>query len=336
MLELYCELLLARAGVLDQIAFSERGVKARAKAKAVESARVRAKAAKAAGRGGRGGPAGGNVRGGGSGGAGGGGLGWFRGSSKAGAAGAAPETGSPASEGSAAGGNNNNVTNEDMQKQGDDPDFASDSDEEEEEDCYLDPGLDEAAAAIFYAVPRFPREVRELGNLRILLMERWGKDFASLATDNKGQIKVPERLVKSLKVKSPDKELVENYLKEIAKAYKIDWPGKSGQDEEDEDLGAAPSLPGAPSGGVDDDNNDNTKDDGDGGGGGGDNGIPSVPKTLQDPKKGKSPANEPAPPPPATNKQEPSNNNNPPATTVDGRVIPEVDELARRFAALKR
>lgn len=360
MLELYCELLLARAGVLDQIAFSERGIKGRAKAKAEEAARARAKAAKAAGKVARG-SAGGNVRGSGNGGGGGGGggkgsgggeggFGWFRSSSKASSAPA--ETGSPASEGSAG----NNPAKEDTQQQQQQQQreleqqqqeedyrqtqsYNSDSDSDSEEECYLDPGLDEAAAAIFYAVPRFPREVRELGNLRILLMERWGKDFASLTSENKAQVKVPERLVKSLKVKSPSRDLVENYLKEIARAYKVDWPpAKRDRDEEeegddDDDLGAAPSLPGAPRGGVDGSDNNNNSNDG---GGGGDNGIPSVPKTSLQQDKGKSPTNNSNNN--ATNRDESASTSNapPPATTVDGRVIPEVDELARRFAALKR
>ena len=95
---------------------------------------------------------------------------------------------------------------------------------DEEADTYLNAGLDEAAVAIFYACPRFPREVKELSTLRLLLMERWGKEFATLAQDNKAAIKIPERLVKRLRVKQPSVELVESYLREIAKAYNVAWP----------------------------------------------------------------------------------------------------------------
>ncbi|KAK2768245.1 hypothetical protein FQN54_000097 [Arachnomyces sp. PD_36] len=340
MLELYCELLLARAGVLDQMAFSERGVKARAKAKAVESARVRAKAAKAAGRAGRkkgrGGKAGAAAAAPASTGGSGGGFGWFRSSPK-------PTT-KPAPQPALAPESSTTPKQEHEQ----DPEQDTPHPEEEEEDeedplsdssstsstssesYYLDPTLDEAASAIFYTTPRLSREVRELHNLRLLLTERWGKDFASLASENKLEgVRVPERLVKSLKVRSPGKELVENYLREIARAYKVEWPrGGGGGDEEEEDLGAAPALPGAPRGGVDGGGNKG----GGGDGAGGDGGDIQQSSTGSN-DKGKQSASDPStqkktsPPPPVAAE---------PTTTVDGRVIPEVDELARRFAALKR
>ena len=84
-------------------------------------------------------------------------------------------------------------------------------------------GLEEAAASIMYAAPRFPREVRELGMVRVLLVERFGKEFAIRAQENRDNI-VPERVVKKLKVDPPSEKLVTAYLSEIAKTYGVDWP----------------------------------------------------------------------------------------------------------------
>lgn len=184
MIELYCELLLARAAVLDQLAFSDKGAEARNKAKeelkqSLEKKGVASSQPEQKQRG----------------------LGWFS-SSK-----------SPSAF--------SNQHDRVQQPAG----TLDESDGfDEEANCYINAGLDEAAAAIFYSCPRFPREVKELTQLRLLLMERWGKEFATLAQDNKAAIKLPERLVKRLRVKPPSTELVESYLREIARAYNVGWP----------------------------------------------------------------------------------------------------------------
>src|SRR4051794_15556573 len=51
----------------------------------------------------------------------------------------------------------------------------------------LESGLEEAAASIIYAAPRLPREVRELGVVRALLVERFGKEFAIRAQENRDE-----------------------------------------------------------------------------------------------------------------------------------------------------
>ncbi|EED22307.1 DUF292 domain protein [Talaromyces stipitatus ATCC 10500] len=204
MVELYCELLLARAAVLDQIAFSDKGVEARNKAKEelnrqnlekknAASTTSTPEPKKA------------------------GGFGWFS-SSKVSPTVPEYQANSKPQELVAA--------------------AATDErdDFNDEANSYINVGLDEAAVAIFYACPRFPREVKELTTLRLLLMERWGKEFATLAQDNKAAIKIPERLVKKLRVKPPSKELVESYLREIAKAYNVVWPAGEGEDVAEGDV----------------------------------------------------------------------------------------------------
>ncbi|KAL8856058.1 MAG: hypothetical protein Q9178_007314 [Gyalolechia marmorata] len=100
-----------------------------------------------------------------------------------------------------------------------------------------DPGLEEAIKSIIHAAPR--TDVKELQQARQLLVEKYGKDFALEAVENRDG-KVAERVVKKLKVEPPDAVLVDLYLKEIAKTYSVDWPkGQSkrqnGSDEEDDD-----------------------------------------------------------------------------------------------------
>ncbi|KAL2003159.1 hypothetical protein VTN02DRAFT_4854 [Thermoascus thermophilus] len=341
MVELYCELLLARAAVLDQIAFaSERGPRARSRARrevgmgmgmGMGSGALEKKKS-SAGSGSRGF---------------GFGLGFFGGGGGRGEASKKQDEPSTTTTTTTP------------------PGESAEKEEEAEDTSYIDPGLDEAAAAIFYAWPRFPREVRELTTLRALLVERWGKDFAALVQDNRAAVKVPERLVKRLTVRPPSKELVESYLREIAKAYGVAWPKEQYEHEQQEPLDGPPLPPGYGDG------------DGDGHGHGDDGGLPSTPRPKppfttrpSDATEALSKATPPrdigphdatgrspvrvAPPGPssdnpnprvkipggadAADREEQASRDATPsvAAAPAPKKIPEMDELARRFAALKR
>ena len=346
MVELYCELLLARANVLDQVAFGEKGAKARSRAKE-EKARFEAEKRRASGAA-AGAPApaaGGNESGGGSksffgfpfGKAFGGGGGQ---QSKATATAAPPSSSSSSNQ----------------------PKPADDTTDDEY--TYIDSALDEAATAVFYAWPRFPHDVRELTIVRTLLTDRFGKDFMTLAQENKVEhVRVPERLAKGLRVRPPTQELVDSYLREIARAYGISW----GEDTEQpigggDDLGnAPPEFVGDTTGGEggdDDESGDNPE-------------LPSTPgKEKQHPdntarcasetnelnkttpprrpvQSGKSPVIV-APPGARTDNLQPrvrvpgagdaDSTEESKESNVDNgaKKIPEVDELSRRFAALRR
>lgn len=81
--------------------------------------------------------------------------------------------------------------------------------------------------------------MKELQQARQLLVEKYGKDFALEAIENTDG-KVAERVVKKLKVEPPDAVLVDLYLKEIAKTYGVEWPRahskrQNESDEEDDD-----------------------------------------------------------------------------------------------------
>lgn len=100
------------------------------------------------------------------------------------------------------------------------------------------PGLEEAVKSIMYAAPRI--EVKEINAVKILLAEKFGKEFAKTAADNADGM-VSEKVVKKLSVTPPPEALVNGYLEEIARTYGVDWPKKP--------LGSAPKF-------VDDDDED--------------------------------------------------------------------------------
>lgn len=332
MVELYCELLLARANVLDQLAFGEKGTRARLRAKELLKRQTQAQTAQA-GRSGTGvqsGESSGSRFG----------FSWLGGGQRkdAGSVTTPTSAGSPGDSGDVPG---------------------------DDEDAYMDTALDEAAVAIFYAWHRFPHELRELTMLRTMLGERYGKEFMTLAQDNKVDlVKVPDRLLKGLRVRPPGQELVESYLREIAKAYGVVWP-------EGEDVDVQEELGDAPPEFVDNgQGHDGDPDDGD---------MPATPAKQQPdsarpslsdsrrasdtselnkatpprgPAAGRSPVSV-APPAPRTDNPNPhvkipgAEERNA-GTSAPGQStgaapskgnkngIPELDELTRRFAELKR
>ncbi|EEQ84198.1 hypothetical protein RJZ56_003285 [Blastomyces dermatitidis] len=104
-----------------------------------------------------------------------------------------------------------------------------------EKDVYLDPDLDKAAAVIFYCYMRLPRDIPGLPELRAKLIQRWGSDFANKAQGADPSIPLPDELIDRLRIQNPPELLVENYLKEIAKAHGISWHQ---EDDEEADGGA--------------------------------------------------------------------------------------------------
>lgn len=104
-----------------------------------------------------------------------------------------------------------------------------------------DPGLEEAVKSLIYAAPR--TDVKELQQVRALLCDKYGKEFAMVAMENSDE-KVSEKVLKKLTVTPPAQELVNGYLEEIARTYGVDWPKKP-----KEELGDPPNY-------LDDDDDD--------------------------------------------------------------------------------
>ncbi|KAI0206296.1 DUF292-domain-containing protein [Astrocystis sublimbata] len=217
------------------------------------------------------------------------------------------------------------------------------------ENATCDPGLEEAVKSIIYAAPK--TEVKELQQVRALLGERFGKEFVLAAMENSDGL-VSEKVVKKLSVTPPKAELVQGYLEEIAKAYGVDWPKGA------RELGQPPDL-------IDEEiSNDGGSNDT----GGGQAHRTSSPDLPADSKAAREREDLSRATPPRTlgssnplhvNPSSPSTENPRPKVTLNsmelkpnkkmvesglakpreegkGNGIPDVNELAARFAALKR
>jgi vacuolar protein sorting-associated protein IST1 len=87
-----------------------------------------------------------------------------------------------------------------------------------------DPGLEEAVKSIMYAAPRI--EIKEIHTVNSLLASKYGKDFALQALENSDG-KVSEKVVKKLRIEPPPEALVNGYLEEIATTYGVNWPKRA-------------------------------------------------------------------------------------------------------------
>jgi vacuolar protein sorting-associated protein IST1 len=90
--------------------------------------------------------------------------------------------------------------------------------------------------SIIYAAAR--TEIKELHAVRALLVEKFGKDVALASMEGEG---VAERVVRKLRVETPKGELVDAYLSEIARFYGVPFgeptpePEDTAVDEDDDD-----------------------------------------------------------------------------------------------------
>lgn len=216
-----------------------------------------------------------------------------------------------------------------------------------------DPGLEEAVKSILYAAPK--TEIKELVTVRTLLAEKYGKEFVLAAMEN-ADGKVNEKVVKKLSVEAPRQELVTGYLEEIAKAYGVDWPKRS------------VSTPPPPQPDLLDDEGASGGEDGASGGGGGGGGQAqrsnlNTPLTAEQRKLslGEEQINRATPPSARLGEPKSPLMVTPPRMTTDnvhpkvmmGSVelksnkdekkktepegsIPDIGDLERRFAALKK
>ncbi|KAH6644343.1 increased sodium tolerance protein-like protein 1 [Boeremia exigua] len=96
----------------------------------------------------------------------------------------------------------------------------------------LDPALEEAVRSIIYAAPR--TEIKELHQVRAFLVEKFGKEVAVAAMEGEG---VAERVAKKLEAKTPSEELVDAYLGEIARFYGVPFGAPKTSSDDDEPSG---------------------------------------------------------------------------------------------------
>ena len=209
-----------------------------------------------------------------------------------------------------------------------------------------DSGLEEAVKSIIHAAPKI-EGVKELSLVRSLLAEKYGKEFMLQAMENSDG-KITARVTDRLKVEPPPRELVDAYLSTIAEAYNVDWPpGSKAKREAEEEV------------------QDEKDDDDDNPSGGQKIKALEEPLSTDELHKAtpprdlgpKSPVSV-APPSPSTDNIRPKVNmpgapdlkpnkkmadagkkevnGNKKADAGPGGKIPDVDELAKRFAQLKR
>jgi hypothetical protein len=198
----------------------------------------------------------------------------------------------------------------------------------------LDPALEEAVRSIIYAAPR--TEVKEMHTVRALLVEKFGKDVALASMEGEG---VAERVVKKLKVTTPSEELVDAYLSEIARFYGVPFGDAKASAEDDDDDDEPSSGIAEPEGRTLEDplENDGKKEDE----------REELVKATPPRKLGPQSPLRVVPP-------SPSSDNVAPKLKLPGSAaakvaktetkkkedglgkIPDVDELAKRFAQLKR
>ena len=195
---------------------------------------------------------------------------------------------------------------------------------------------------MIHAAPR--TDIKELQQARQLLVEKYGKDFALEAVENSDS-KVAERVLKKLRVDPPDPELVTLYLTEIAKTYGVAWPKKEqvAIDDDDEnpsggiaaktleeplttselskatpprDLGPKSPVSVAPPSPSVDNANPRLK-------------LPGPPDLKPGAKMTRAKTQ-------LSNTDTPSKITGTAKKDIVGGKVPDVDELAKRFAALKR
>jgi vacuolar protein sorting-associated protein IST1 len=198
----------------------------------------------------------------------------------------------------------------------------------------LDPALEEAVRSIIYAAPRI--EVKELHSVRALLAEKFGKDVLMASMEGEG---VAERVMKKLKVDTPKVELVDAYLAEIARFYGVPFGESSKPTEDDDDDNDEPSS------GIAEEEGRTS------GAGKKEEDHEALVKATPPRQLGPQSPLRVVPPSPssdnvapklklpgsAANKLAKTEATKKPAKKEDGLgKIPDVDELARRFAELKR
>ncbi|KAF9926701.1 hypothetical protein FBU30_003777 [Linnemannia zychae] len=83
-----------------------------------------------------------------------------------------------------------------------------------------DPAIIEAVNTVIYAAPR--SEIKELLLVRDQLTAKFGREFVTNAMENKDE-SVNPRIIQKLQVQTPDPYLVNRYLEEIARTFKVAW-----------------------------------------------------------------------------------------------------------------
>ncbi len=169
------------------------------------------------------------------------------------------------------------------------------------------------AKSLLYAAGRV--EVPELDRIREQLEYKYGRDFVDVTSDL-GKAYVDASLIVKLAMRTPDGQLVNNYLLAIAQIFNIQWEPPSPREAENATPPSSSSVTGNPAGAMLS---------------GGDDTAP--PPYSPDLGHVPPPPRRSSPPTPATSTMTTA----PPAhMSSTMRGIPDFEELNRRFQALKK
>jgi hypothetical protein len=174
--------------------------------------------------------------------------------------------------------------------------------------------------------------------VRAHLVEKFGKEVALASMEGEG---VAERVVKKLKAETPSEQLVDAYLTEIARFYGVPFGAKPDDEDEDDDEpsgGIAEEADTEPEASLETDSKDDKRDE--------------LVKATPPRKLGPQSPLRVMPPSPSTDNVAPKlklpgtaaakvnkaaeTKKSAGKTDGPGGKIPDVDELSRRFAELKR
>ena len=95
---------------------------------------------------------------------------------------------------------------------------------------HIEDGINEAIRSLAYSSSLYVPEVKELAQLKELIMFKFGKEFIKSLQDNKTC--VPEKVVKKCVPELPPEKLVILYLQEIAKTYEVPYSKLEDSDSE--------------------------------------------------------------------------------------------------------
>jgi vacuolar protein sorting-associated protein IST1 len=106
-----------------------------------------------------------------------------------------------------------------------------------------DQGVSEGICSIIHAAPR--TDLKELQTLREMLVQKYGREFAQAAMENRENC-VSERVMNKLRFTTPSTELVTAYCAEIARGYGVPWVADeqfTGENDDSDADGGAKEKP---------------------------------------------------------------------------------------------
>lgn len=106
---------------------------------------------------------------------------------------------------------------------------------------YCEDSLAESVATLIWVAPRLSADIQELNQVSFQLENKFGKPFAQQARSNMSGAVNP-KVIHRLGADAPKKSLVENYMIEIARNYKIDYEPDPTMFLEDDGIPAAAEL----------------------------------------------------------------------------------------------